>query len=176
MADTRTPEQRRRIMQSVGTKDTSPELAVRRLLHALGYRFRLHRRDLPGKPDIVLPGRRKAVMVHGCYWHGHDCPKGRLPKSRENYWGPKIAANRARDVDKEEALRRLGWDVFTVWQCEVNDFAGLAKRLTAFLGASSNSDRLSDPQFLGCLTQARAVARGGRKEVGEKHYGATAGG
>ena len=80
--DTRTPEQRRRIMQAVGSKHTGPELVVRRLLHRMGYRYRLHRRDLPGRPDIAFISRRKAIFVHGCFWHGHDCPKGRLPKSR----------------------------------------------------------------------------------------------
>ena len=144
MTDTRTPEQRRRIMQSVGTKNTGPELAVRKLLHGLGYRFRLHRRDLPGKPDIVLPGRRKVIMVHGCYWHGHDCKKGRLSKSHTDYWGPKIEANRRRDTEKEEALKRLGWTVTTVWQCEIADIELLGQRLAAFLGPSTKSDRLPD--------------------------------
>ena len=85
VADTRTPEQRRRIMQSVKTENTGPELVVRRLLHGMGYRYRLHRRDLAGKPDIVFVSRRKAIFVHGCFWHGHSCPKGRLPKSRLDY-------------------------------------------------------------------------------------------
>lgn len=173
MADTRTPEQRRRIMQSVGTKDTGPELVVRRVLHALGYRFRLHRRDLPGKPDIVLPGRRKVIMVHGCLWHGHNCPKGRLPKSREDYWGPKIAANRRRDVDKEKALRRLGWDVLTVWQCETKNSESLADLLTGFLGPSTKSDRLSKPLSVRFLTPGGSVATGGRQGTGDRQDGAT---
>src|SRR5712664_2810518 len=98
MADTRTKEQRSRIMKSVGTYHTGPELTVRRLLHRLGYRYRLHRRDLPGRPDIVFPGRRKAIFIHGCFWHGHDCSKGKLPKSRTEYWTAKIRANQDRDA------------------------------------------------------------------------------
>lgn len=143
MVDTRTPEQRRRIMQAVGSKNTGPELVVRRLLHSLGYRYRLHPPDLPGKPDIALPGRRKVVMVHGCYWHGHDCKKGRLSKSRLDFWGPKIEANRRRDAEKEQALGRLGWSVATIWQCQTADTDGLTQRLVAFLGPSTKCDRLS---------------------------------
>ena len=149
MADTRSPEQRRRIMQSVGTRDTGPEMVVRRLLHRLGYRYRLHRRDLPGTPDIVLPGRRKIILVHGCFWHGHGCKKGRLPKSKPEYWGPKIARNRERDAEKQRALRDLGWDVLAVWQCEVADEAILAERLTQFLGPSTYFDRHLEPHRLG---------------------------
>lgn len=133
MADTRTPAQRSAIMRAVGQKDTSPEMVVRRLLHAAGLRFRLHRRDLPGTPDLVFPGRRKAVFVHGCFWHGHGCAKGRLPKSRPEYWLPKIEANRARDARKEAELRALGWEIGTVWQCETRDKAALLDRLLAFL-------------------------------------------
>ncbi|MGE3508448.1 MAG: very short patch repair endonuclease [Vicinamibacterales bacterium] len=121
-------------MQSVGTKDTSPEVAVRRLLHALGYRFRLHRKDLPGRPDIVFPSRRKAIFVHGCFWHGHLCSKGRLPKSRLDYWGPKIARNRQRDAQAAEKLRQAGWSSFAVWQCELREQASLSRRLIQFLG------------------------------------------
>ncbi|MFN4275866.1 MAG: very short patch repair endonuclease [Ferrovibrio sp.] len=134
MADTRTPEQRRRIMQAVGTKDTLPEWAVRRTLHRLGFRYRLHRKDLPGTPDIVFPSLKKAINVHGCYWHGHDCSKGRLPKSRLSYWGPKIERNRQRDTEKESALKDLGWDVLTIWQCETAPPDGLEERLLRFLG------------------------------------------
>lgn len=133
MTDTRSPEQRRRIMQSVKTKDTGPELTVRRALFAAGYRFRLHRRDLPGSPDIVLPGRRKAIFVHGCFWHGHGCSKGKAPKSRPEYWTPKIAANRQRDRRNIRALRALGWEVYTVWQCDLRDIPSLLHRLGIFL-------------------------------------------
>ena len=95
--DTRTEEQRRRIMQAVRTRDTGPEMIVRRLLHSLSYRYRLHRNDLPGKPDVAFLSRRKAIFVHGCFWHGHGCPQGRPPKSRLDYWKPKLDGNRERD-------------------------------------------------------------------------------
>lgn len=121
MADTRTPDQRRRIMQSVGVRDTGPERTVRSALHKAGFRFRLHRRDLPGKPDIVLPAKRLVVFVHGCFWHGHGCAKGALPKSRLDYWAPKIAANSARDKRNIRGLSKLGWRTLTVWQCELAD-------------------------------------------------------
>ncbi|MGN6539094.1 MAG: very short patch repair endonuclease [Mesorhizobium sp.] len=133
MVDTRTPEQRRRIMQSVKTKDTGAELIVRRILHRAGYRYRLHRRDLPGSPDIVFPGRKKAIFVHGCFWHGHGCAKGRAPKSRTDYWQPKIEANQARDVRNLRALQELGWEVLVLWQCELGDEASLTARLAAFV-------------------------------------------
>ena len=142
MADTRTPAQRSAIMRAVGRKDTSPELVVRRLLHAAGFRFRLHRRDLPGTPDLVFPGRRKVIFVHGCFWHGHGCAKGRLPKSRPEYWRPKIEANRERDARKEGELRALGWGVETVWQCETKDAAALGDHLSAFLNGKA-TERVS---------------------------------
>src|SRR5580658_2604745 len=133
MADTRTPEQRRRIMQSVKTRDTGPELTVRSILRSLGYRYRLNAKNLPGRPDIVLPGRMKAIFVHGCFWHGHGCRKGRAPKSRLEYWKPKLKANRKRDAAQLRALEALGWSVVTVWQCETNDSETLRSTLAAFL-------------------------------------------
>ena len=133
MADTRTPEQRRRIMQAVRCKDTKPERIVRRLLHGLGYRYRLHRSDLPGKPDLVFPGRRKAIFVHGCFWHAHGCRRGQPPKSRLDYWLPKLERNRERDAEKRASLESLSWSVLTVWQCETGDPDALAVRLCAFL-------------------------------------------
>lgn len=133
MADTRTPEQRRRIMQSVKTHDTGPELTVRRILCRLGYRYRLNAKNLPGRPDIVLPGKMMAIFVHGCFWHGHGCRKGRAPKSRLDYWKPKLKTNRKRDATQLRALKALGWSVLTVWQCETNDSKVLRSRLSAFL-------------------------------------------
>lgn len=133
MADTRTPEQRRRIMQAVRSKDTKPERVVRRLLHGLGYRYRLHRSDLPGKPDLVFPGRRKAIFVHGCFWHAHGCRHGQPPKSRLDYWLPKLERNRERDAEKLAILESLHWSVLTVWQCEIGDSDALTARLCAFL-------------------------------------------
>ncbi|RHZ95253.1 DNA mismatch endonuclease Vsr [Cereibacter sphaeroides] len=134
MADTRSPEQRRQIMRAVGTKNTGPELIVRSLLHAKGYRYRLHPRSLPGRPDIVFPARHKAIFVNGCFWHGHDCPKGRLPTSRLDYWGPKIETNVARDRRKLSELEAIGWQTLVVWQCELKDIERVGSRLCAFLG------------------------------------------
>lgn len=131
--DTRNREQRRRIMQSVKSKDTRPELVVRSLLHRMGYRFRLHRKDLPGKPDIVLPGRGRAIFVHGCFWHSHGCNKGRPPKSRTEYWLPKLNANVERDKKKIEQLQQLGWKTLVVWQCQTKDRDVLAALLKDFV-------------------------------------------
>lgn len=125
-------------MARIRGKDTKPEVAVRRLLHAMGYRFRLHRRDLPGTPDIVLPGRRKAILVHGCFWRGHGCRLGKPAASRVEYWAPKIAANRARDRRKAAALRPAGWSLAVVWECRLRDPAALRRRLAAFLGPPSH--------------------------------------
>lgn len=133
MADTRTQAQRRRIMQAVNTKDTGPEWAVRRLLFGLGYRYRLHRRGLPGRPDIVFPSLKKAIFVHGCFWHSHDCPKGKAPKSRLDYWGPKLHANRNRDARNSAHLSALGWQVHYVWQCQTLHTETLQRQLVAFL-------------------------------------------
>lgn len=120
-------------MQAVKGKDTKPEIAVRRLLYSMGYRYRLHRKGLPGRPDIAFVGRRKAIFVHGCFWHGHDCPKGRLPKSRLEYWRPKIFQNTERDKSNIEQLQSLGWRSLVVWQCEIADLTDLSTRLKAFL-------------------------------------------
>lgn len=134
MADTRSPEQRRRIMQAVGAKDTGPERKVRTALHRAGLRFRLHRRDLPGKPDLALPSRRVALFVHGCFWHGHNCSKGKLPKSRLGYWEPKIRRNQERDADNIHKLRSLGWRPIVVWECDLRR-AGYLMRLVAKISA-----------------------------------------
>jgi len=131
--DARSPEQRRRIMQAVGTNNTSPELIVRKLLFRMGYRYRLHRRGLPGTPDIVFPGRKKAIFVHGCFWHSHACPKGRPPKSRLDYWETKLLANRLRDGKKQADLAALGWAVLVVWQCETRDPVRLEATLRQFV-------------------------------------------
>lgn len=120
-------------MQQVKNKDTGPERTVRSLLHSLGYRFRLHRKDLPGTPDIVFPSRRLVVFVHGCFWHGHGCRIGKLPKSRLDYWEPKISTNRERDFRKEAALTLSGWRVVVVWQCELSDIDTLRARLVRLL-------------------------------------------
>jgi DNA mismatch endonuclease (patch repair protein) len=132
--DVFSPEQRSRVMARVKGKDTKPELKVRRLAHALGYRFRLQRKDLPGTPDLTFPGRRKVIFVHGCFWHGHDCARGaRKPKQNAAFWTAKIARNRERDAEAVKALEAQGWSVLTVWECEMKDADALAQRLMAFL-------------------------------------------
>jgi DNA mismatch endonuclease (patch repair protein) len=139
--DTLTAEQRSKRMSLIRSKDTLPEMKVRRMLHRLGYRFRLHRKDLPGKPDLVFVGRRKVVFVHGCYWHGHGCRIGRPAKSNVEFWGAKIEANRARDTRNAEALKSLGWDVMVVWQCELRNANAIQADLVTFLGPPIISDR-----------------------------------
>lgn len=127
-------------MRAVRSRDTKPELVVRRLLHAMGYRYRLHRRDLPGAPDIVFPGRRKIIFVHGCFWHGHDCARGaRLPATNVDYWRSKIARNVTRDADNIAALKAAGWEVLVVWECQLKarDRHVLAPLLQGFLDTSS---------------------------------------
>jgi DNA mismatch endonuclease (patch repair protein) len=134
--DTLTPEQRSVRMGRVRGKDTSPELKVRRLLHRLGYRYRLHARDLPGRPDLIFRKRRKAIFVHGCFWHQHPdpaCGLARQPKSRQEFWLAKFAANVARDGRVVKALSEAGWQVFVVWECELRDLGGLEARLRGFL-------------------------------------------
>jgi DNA mismatch endonuclease (patch repair protein) len=141
MTDRLDPDARSRLMSRVGSKNTGPELAVRRAAHAAGLRFRLHRRDIPGTPDLVFPKYRAAVFVHGCFWHGHGCSKGRLPRSRQEYWVPKIRANHERDIAKTTALEAAGWRVMAIWQCEIGSREGLGRRIRAFL-----TGELSDRQ------------------------------
>jgi DNA mismatch endonuclease (patch repair protein) len=121
-------------MARIRGKGTKPELGVRRLCHAMGYRFRIHRRDLPGTPDVVFPARRKVILVHGCWWHRHHCRLGRrTPKSRPEYWLPKFSRNVARDKENRRALRRLGWSVLVIWECQVRQETRLAARVRRFL-------------------------------------------
>jgi DNA mismatch endonuclease (patch repair protein) len=128
------PEKRSAVMRRVKGRGTAPELQLRRLIWSLGGRYRLNRGDLPGKPDIVLAGRRLAVFVHGCFWHGHDCARGaRIPKANRDYWTAKIARNRARDVASRAALEAGGWRVETVWECELKDRGELAARVAGWL-------------------------------------------
>ena len=130
-----TPEHRSWTMAQVKSKDTSPEMIVRRLLHSMGYRYRLHSKTLPGKPDLVFSGRRKVVFVHGCFWHGHDCKRGaRIPATRREYWTAKVGRNRERDARNVTSLEQAGWNVMTVWECELKDRVALADRLHQFLG------------------------------------------
>lgn len=117
--DTLSPEERSERMSRVRGKNTRPERRVRSMAHRLGYRFRLHRRDLPGKPDLVFPRRRVALFVHGCFWHRHEaCPLARLPKSRRDFWEPKLESNRLRDIAAKQRLESMGWRVVAIWECE----------------------------------------------------------
>jgi DNA mismatch endonuclease (patch repair protein) len=121
-------------MQAVKSKDTAPEMAVRRLAHRMGYRFRLHRKDLPGKPDLVFPRLHKVLFVHGCFWHGHDCARGaRVPVQNRAYWTNKIARNQHRDKTAQASLRALGWNVLVIWECETRNEDALRKRIDVFL-------------------------------------------
>ena len=134
MADVHTPEQRSRNMSAIRGKDTKPELIVRRIAHRLGYRFRLHRRDLPGAPDIVLPRHQKIIFVHGCYWHMHTCRWGCVtPKTNAEFWQAKRTGNVDRDKRNLAKLKPLGWKVLTIWECETRDIPKLTARLAAFL-------------------------------------------
>lgn len=123
-------------MRAIRSKDMKPEMTVRQVAHRMGYRFRLHRKDLPGKPDIVFPGRHAVIFVHGCFWHQHPDPKckdARAPKSNTDYWYRKLARNRSRDAANEEALIALGWRVLVVWECQIQNEEILKERLFAFL-------------------------------------------
>lgn len=136
MVDTRTKEKRSEIMSMVRSKDTKPELLIRRLIYGMGFRYRLHCKGLPGKPDIVMIGRKKIVDVRGCFWHGHEgCKYGQLPKSREGFWREKINRNRERDSKNQRMLGEAGWRVLVVWQCELKNIDTLKKRLHEFIEA-----------------------------------------
>jgi DNA mismatch endonuclease (patch repair protein) len=127
-------EERSRIMRAVKDRNTGPELTVRRLAHAMGFRFRLYRKDLPGKPDLAFPRLRKAVFVHGCFWHGHDCARGaRIPANNRIYWVGKIARNKSRDEAALKSLKMLGWKALVIWECELRNSAQLRTRLERFL-------------------------------------------
>lgn len=137
MTDVYGADKRSEVMRRVKGRDTTPERTLRRLLTELGARYRLNRKDLPGSPDIVLPGRRLVLFAHGCFWHGHDCPRGgRVPKTNRDYWLGKVARNRARDATVGAALVEAGWRVETVWECEMKNEAALTGRLAALLDTS----------------------------------------
>lgn len=126
-------------MSRIRKVDTKPELIVRKMAHAMGYRFRLHRRDLPGAPDLVFAGARKVIFVHGCFWHRHACPDGqKLPRSKPEYWGPKLERNRQRDQIVRAQLQALGWDALSVWECQLKDAEGLRQVLARFLDSDSD--------------------------------------
>ena len=136
MADPLTPSARSERMGRVRGRDTKPELVVRRLIHGLGYRYRLQARDLPGRPDIVFRKRKKAIFVHGCFWHRHPdpaCKLARLPKTRLDFWLPKLEGNRQRDIAVVERLEAMGWQVLLVWECELRDREQLRNMLRRFI-------------------------------------------
>ena len=133
------PETRSRIMRAVKGEDTTPEMMVRRLVHSMGYRYRLHRQNLPGNPDLVLPRLRQVIFVHGCFWHGHNCERGaRMPKTHPTYWQNKISRNKLRDANSASALQSQGWGVAVVWECELKDMARVREKLAQFLSQPSS--------------------------------------
>lgn len=136
MADTLTAQKRSELMARIRSKDTRPEMAVRRMLHGEGYRYRLHDKRLPGRPDLVFRRRRKIIFVHGCFWHWHGdqaCKSARLPKSRLEFWMPKLEGNRERDRRVQEALEREGWRFLIVWECEIKDKERVRNKMVTFL-------------------------------------------
>jgi len=139
--DTLSPVERSQRMSRVRSKNTKPEMVVRRLIHSLGYRYRLHRATLPGTPDLVFAGRKKLIFVHGCFWHRHEgCPKTRMPKSRLDFWGPKLLRNRYRDIETRRKLNEEGWDCLVIWECQTErNLSQLAGKINGFL----NDDPIS---------------------------------
>jgi DNA mismatch endonuclease (patch repair protein) len=137
--DNLSAERRSANMRQIRSQNTAPELLLRRMLHRDGYRFRLHRKDLPGKPDLVFPRCRKVIFVHGCFWHQHPgCPEGRVPNSRREYWEPKLARNRQRDAAAQAALKEQGWHCIVIWECELKDAAAAIRTARRFLGRVGN--------------------------------------
>lgn len=134
MTDVFSTKKRSEVMSRIRSKDTSAELIVRRLVYAMGFRYRLHVAHLPGRPDLVLSRLNKIIEVRGCFWHQHKgCSDAHIPKSRTEYWGPKLARNVSRDRDNERLLRTLGWQTLTLWECEIKDTTDTTKRLSKFL-------------------------------------------
>lgn len=121
-------------MRAIRSKDTKPELIVRSLVHGLGYRIRLHRPDLPGKPDMAFPARHKVIFVHGCFWHSHNCKPGLIPRSNQDFWLTKLERNKTRDNENLHALDEQGWKSLVIWQCELKDISTLRQRIKRFLG------------------------------------------
>lgn len=161
--DVHTPERRSFNMSRIRSVDTQPEMTLRRALHSRGLRYRLHARDLPGTPDIVLPRRHAAIQVQGCFWHGHDCPMFRLPSTRPDFWRAKIDRNVARDQRSSELLAKLGWRLLTVWECALKGRARLpvedvAERSESFLlGDALTGEIAGDWERAGRLKAAKAA-------------------
>jgi DNA mismatch endonuclease (patch repair protein) len=143
--DTLSPEQRHRTMAAVKSKSTKPELAIRTLLHTAGFRFRLHRKDLPGNPDIVLPKYKTVIFVHGCFWHQHpECKHAARPASNQEYWGKKLDRNINRDKRNLNDLGLLGWRVLVIWECETRDKTALTKRMISFILGRTPDDEIDE--------------------------------
>lgn len=140
MADNLTKAQRRATMASVKSVDTGPEMIVRHLTHGLGYRYRLHRKDLPGKPDLVFPGRKKIIFVHGCFWHDHEgCPAAKKPASNQDYWLTKLHKNKTRDKNNMIKLQKMGWSTLIIWECETKNKDCVINKINSFLGGSNGN-------------------------------------
>jgi DNA mismatch endonuclease (patch repair protein) len=137
MADRISSAQRSENMRRIKSANTDPEMVIRRVVHSMGYRYRLHRKELPGKPDLVFGSRRKVIFVHGCFWHQHrDCSAGRIPSSNIEYWGPKLRRNTERDQAARSALEASGWQVLVIWGCEARDDDSMRRRLSEFLSGA----------------------------------------
>ncbi|ADG08964.1 very short patch repair endonuclease [Caulobacter segnis] len=142
MVDRLTEDRRSWLMSRVRSENTTPELRVRSIAHSMGLRFRLHRSDLPGKPDLVFPRHKVAIFVHGCFWHRHEgCRKASMPKSRQEFWGAKFEANIERDRRVTSQLRALGWNVETIWECETRDLKTISERLSRVFGLLKRRDK-----------------------------------
>ncbi|MBI2383943.1 MAG: DNA mismatch endonuclease Vsr [Gammaproteobacteria bacterium] len=140
--DSLTRERRSWLMSRIRSEDTKPELTIRHALHREGLRFRLHVKNLPGRPDLVFASRRKVIFVHGCFWHGHACKRNKMPKSRVAFWREKIATNRTRDAAVRRRLRKLGWRVLTIWECEAKDLERTLRKLENYLNEPFTQDDL----------------------------------
>ena len=138
MVDVFDEVKRSAIMARIKAEDTKPEIAVRRIAFSLGYRYRLHRKDLPGKPDLVFPRLGKIILVHGCFWHQHSCKDGRTPSSNKDYWIPKLERNTERDRNNLNELCKLGWTCLVIWECELKNPARLTSRIEKFLSSAQS--------------------------------------
>lgn len=139
MSDVHTPEQRRFNMSRIKNRDTKPEMRVRSIIHGMGYRYRLHRKELPGKPDLVFPSRMKVIFVHGCFFHMHDCRYGNVvPRTNAEFWAKKRFSNVERDSRNITELKALGWQVYTIWECETRNPESLSAKITEFLGSTTS--------------------------------------
>ena len=161
--DNTTPDIRSAVMSRIRSRNTKPEIVVRKALHAAGLRFRLHRKDLPGRPDLVFPSRRLAVFVDGCFWHQHGCRLSHIPRSRLTYWEPKLARNRQRDDVNRRSLSQAGWTVLSVWECETRD----TNRLDSFVSEVLNTDIREASKSQHCTSAAATTGKGTFQHVKE---------